>query len=146
VIPIDLPPLRKREGDVALLCEYFLARNCQKMGLPPKIIAAKTMELLIKYKWPGNVRELENAIERAVVISKNQELKSSDFPPEIISGVAPASGVLEPGMSINEAEKILILKTLKAEHGNKTKAAEILGISARTLRNKLQEYGLTESD
>jgi len=94
------------------------------------------------YSWPGNVRELENLIERAIVISKNQELKPGDFPPEMCAGMPVVrSGALDVGLTIGDAEKVLILKTLKAHAGNKTKAAEALGISTRTLRNKLQEYG-----
>jgi DNA-binding NtrC family response regulator len=125
-----------------LLCEYFLNKYAQKMGIPAKTLSDKVGELIVSYPWPGNVRELENVIERATVISRNQELRSSDLPPEITSGVTEiARGGLEVGITIGSAEKMLILKTLQAHGGNKTKAAEILGISTRTLRNKLQEYG-----
>jgi DNA-binding NtrC family response regulator len=147
VIPIDLPPLRQRLEDIPLLTDHFLNKCCQKIGLPTKTLSEKVSRMLLSYSWPGNVRELENLIERAVVISKNQELKISDFPPDISAGI-PALGKtnMDVGMSIGEAEKILILKTLKAHGGNKSKAADVLGISARTLRNKLQEYGLSGSD
>jgi len=146
VIPIDLPPLRQRLEDIPLLIDHFLNKFCQKIGLPTKSLSEKAGQMLLSYSWPGNVRELENLIERAVVISKNQDLKISDFPPEIAAGI-PALGKasMDVGMSIGEAEKILILKTLKAHGGNKSKAADVLGISARTLRNKLQEYGLSGS-
>ena len=98
-----------------------------------------------EYPWPGNVRELENYIERAVVTSKGRILIPSDFPKEIAFRKADSSSeAIKVGCSIYEAEKRLILKTLEAEGGNRTKAAEILGISTRTLRNKLQEYGLSE--
>jgi DNA-binding NtrC family response regulator len=142
VIPIDLCPLRMRKEDIPLLSEHFLDKYCQNSGVPVKSLSVRVMEIFKSYSWPGNVRELENLIERAVVISKNQELRPSDFPPEITSGtIAAPTGAFEVGMSVNEAEKILILKTLKAQAGNRTKAAEILGISTRTLRNKLHEYG-----
>ena len=145
VIPIDLPPLRQRNEDIPLLCEYFLDKFAQKLGIPAKALSDKTMGLLLAYQWPGNVRELENVIERATVISKNQELKPSDLPSEVSSGVPDfPRGGLEAGITIDGAEKMLILKTLKAHGGNKTKAAEVLGISTRTLRNKLQEYGFSE--
>jgi len=146
VIPIDLPPLRQRLEDIPLLIDHFLNKFCQKIGLPTKSLSEKAGQMLLSYSWPGNVRELENLIERAVVISKNQDLKISDFPPEIAAGI-PALGKasMDVGMSIGEAEKILILKTLKAHGGNHSKAADVLGISARTLRNKLQEYGLSGS-
>jgi len=147
VIPIDLPPLRQRLEDIPLLMDHFLDKFCQKIGLPTKSLSEKAGQILLSYSWPGNVRELENLIERAVVISKNQELKISDFPPEISAGISiPAKTSMDVGMSIGEAEKILILKTLKAHGGNKSKAADVLGISARTLRNKLQEYGLSGSE
>ena len=117
------------------------------MGIPTKTLNEKAGQMLLTYSWPGNVRELENLIERAVVISKNQELKVSDFPPEIAAGIPALSKTsMDVGMSIGEAEKILILKTLKAHGGNKSKAADVLGISTRTLRNKLHEYGLSGND
>jgi DNA-binding NtrC family response regulator len=145
VIPIELAPLRQRQEDIPLLIEYFLNKCSQKMGVPPRTLSQKAREMLLKYYWPGNVRELENVIERATVISKNQELGPSDFPPEVASGVNEmVRGGLEVGVTIGNAEKMLILKTLKAQGGNKTKAAEILGITTRTLRNKLQEYGLAD--
>ena len=145
VIPIDIPPLRQRKDDIPVLSEFFLNKYGQKIGVPPKSLGDKTTEIFMEYTWPGNVRELENVIERAMVISRNQELKPSDFPAEISSGIQTISGKgLEVGTTIGNAEKMLILKTLKAHGGNKTKAAEVLGISSRTLRNKLQEYGFSE--
>jgi DNA-binding NtrC family response regulator len=98
----------------------------------------------MEYPWPGNVRELENFIERAVVTSQGKILIPSDFPRELAFGKTLTPEAIEVGCSISEAEKRLILKTLESEGGNRTKAAEILGISTRTLRNKLQEYGLSE--
>ncbi|MEE9554821.1 MAG: sigma-54 dependent transcriptional regulator [candidate division Zixibacteria bacterium] len=146
VIPIDLPPLKMRKEDIPLMSGFFLEKYCAAFGVQVKSISSRVMEIFESYAWPGNVRELENLIERAVVISQNQELRPSDFPPEIMSGVsASTSGTVEVGMSVDEAEKILILKTLKAQAGNKTRAAEILGISTRTLRNKLHEYGLADT-
>jgi DNA-binding NtrC family response regulator len=147
VIPIDMPPLRQKLEDIPLLCNYFLNKFCRKSGVPVKTLSEKVMQIFLSYSWPGNVRELENLLERAVVISKNQELKPVDFPPEITSGLAAVpSGTMDVGMSVDEAEKILILKTLKAHAGNKSRAAEILGISTRTLRNKLHEYGYADKE
>ncbi len=147
VIPIDIPPLRQKLEDIPLLCNYFLNNFCPRFGVPVKTLSEKVMRIFMSYSWPGNVRELENLLERAVVISRNQELKPGDFPPEITSGVAAVpSGTMDVGMSINEAEKILILKTLKAHAGNKSRTAEVLGISTRTLRNKLHEYGHADRD
>ena len=147
VIPIDLPPLRSRREDIPIICDFFLEKFCRNFGVPEKSLSTKVLEMFESYSWPGNVRELENLIERAVVISKNQELTPRDFPPELASGIAAASSrSLEVGMSVGEAERILIIKTLKAHAGNKTRAAEILGISTRTLRNKLHEYGMADAD
>jgi len=102
--------------------------------------------MFMEYHWPGNVRELENCIERAVVTSKGKVLTLRDLPKEIAFGKADfASETIGVGCSIHEAEKKLILKTLELQGGNRTKAAEILEISTRTLRNKLQEYGLKEA-
>jgi DNA-binding NtrC family response regulator len=141
VIPIEIPPLRRRTEDIVLLCDFFLDKYAQKMGIPPKTLSDKTLDYLSSYQWPGNVRELENLLERATVISKNQELKPADLPPEVTSGVPEITkGGFEVGLTIDNAEKMLILKTLKAQSGNKTRTAEILGISTRTLRNKLQVY------
>lgn len=99
----------------------------------------------MEYAWPGNVRELENFIERAVVTAKGKILTPHDFPKELAFGMIklPASEI-NVGTTIYEAEKGLILKTLKAYAGNRTKTAEILRISTRTLRNKLNEYGLKD--
>jgi len=142
VIPIEIPPLRRRLEDIPLLCEYFLNKYGQKMGIPARTLSQKAMQIFMGYPWPGNVRELENVIERATVISKNQELGPVDFPPEIAAGISGTlRGGMDVGLTIDNAEKLLILKTLKAQGGNKTKTAELLGISTRTLRNKLQEYG-----
>jgi DNA-binding NtrC family response regulator len=145
VIPIDLPPLRQRRDDIPVLTEYFLNKYAQKLGIPPKTLSEKANEIFMGYTWPGNVRELENVIERATVIARNQELVPSDFPSEISVGV-PDTGKtdFEVGTTIESAEKSLILRTLKAHGGNKTRAAEVLGITSRTLRNKLQEYGYNE--
>jgi two-component system, NtrC family, response regulator AtoC len=143
VIPIELPPLRQRVEDIPLLCEYFLSKFAQKMGIPSKTLSGRAAEVLLRYHWPGNVRELENVIERATVISRNQELLPVDFPVDISVRVPEmARGGLDVGLTIDGAEKMLILKTLKANAGNRTKTAEVLGITTRTLRNKLQEYGL----
>jgi two-component system, NtrC family, response regulator AtoC len=143
VIPIELPPLRQRNEDIPLLSEYFLSKFAQKMGIPPKTLSERALQMFSRYAWPGNVRELENVIERATVISRNQELMPADFPAEISIGISEMTkGGIEVGLTIDGAEKMLIIRTLKANAGNRTKTAEVLGITTRTLRTKLQEYGL----
>lgn len=145
VIPMHIPPLRERKEDIPVLAEYFLKKYNLENNRSIEEISQKVYEMFSEYPWPGNVRELENYIERAVVTTKGKVLTPSDFPKDIAFVKADfALGAIGVGCSIYEAERRLILKTLEAEGGNRTKAAEILGISTRTLRNKLQEYGLKE--
>jgi DNA-binding NtrC family response regulator len=146
VIPIHIAPLRERKEDIPILAEHFLKKYNLENNRSVEGISQKVYEMFSEYPWTGNVRELENCIERAVVTSKGRVLTPNDFPKEITFGKADfAPETIGVGCSIHEAEKRLILKTLEAEGGNRTKAAEILGISTRTLRNKLQEYGLKEA-
>jgi DNA-binding NtrC family response regulator len=101
----------------------------------------------MKYHWPGNVRELENLIERAVVITRNERLSEDDFPSELSLGpVAEDLPSLRVPMKLEEGSKYLILKTLERFGGNKTRAAEALGITTRTIRNKLAEYRVQIQD
>jgi DNA-binding NtrC family response regulator len=145
VIPMHIAPLRERKDDIPALAEYFLKKYNFVNKRSIEGISQKVYEMFMEYPWPGNVRELENYIERAVVTSKGNILTPGDFSKELVLSKAYfSSEAIEVGCSIYEAEKRLILKTLEAEGGNRTKAAEILGISTRTLRNKLQEYGLKE--
>jgi len=146
VVPIQIPPLRERKEDIPALAQHFLEKynlenNREIAGISPKVI-----ELFLEYSWQGNVRELENYIERAVVTAKGSVLTPRDFPKELTFGrIRASSGEIEVGSTIHEAERELILKTLEAQVGNRTKTAEILGISTRTLRNKLREYGLKDA-
>jgi DNA-binding NtrC family response regulator len=142
VLRIHLPPLRERKEDIPKLVEHFLQRYNDENGFSVEGMEECCMPMLLNYQWPGNIRELENSIERAVVLSRTGKIK-----PELFQFRAPASGPcragkegLEVGMTVAEAEKMLILKTLEQYDQNRTKAAETLGISIRTLRNKLNEY------
>ncbi|MCD6163487.1 MAG: sigma-54-dependent Fis family transcriptional regulator [candidate division Zixibacteria bacterium] len=141
VIPINLPPLRERLDDIPLLFDHFLKKYCYREGVPIKNLSEKVIKFFMSYNWPGNVRELENYIERAVVMSKGQELKVSDFPMEVAIG-SPCFEKTdnEAGATIADMERRLIYKTLEANNWNKARTAEILGITSRTLRNKLGEY------
>jgi transcriptional regulator with GAF, ATPase, and Fis domain len=141
VIPINIPPLRERLDDIPVICEHFIKKYCGREGIPVKTLSEKVIKMFMGYSWPGNVRELENYIERAVVVSDSQELRVADFPSDLGAGSltqnqAPADGV----QTIAEMERRLIIKTLEANNWNKAKAADILGITSRTLRNKLSEY------
>ncbi len=145
VVPIHIPPLRERKEDIPALAQHFLKKYNLENNRQIKGISQKVYEMFLSYFWPGNVRELENYIERAVVTAKGKILTPRDFPKELALGrINLPSEEIEVGSTIYEAERKLILKTLKAQGGNRTKAAEILGISTRTLRNKLHEYGLKD--
>ncbi|MCI0329955.1 MAG: sigma-54 dependent transcriptional regulator [candidate division Zixibacteria bacterium] len=145
VVKVEMPPLRERKEDIPLLAAHFIQKYAAENGKKIDGVAPRALSLLTDYPWPGNVRELENFIERAVVVAQSNILSPSDFPKELLLGLA-ADGEdrLRPGVTIEEVEKRLILKTLDAVEGNKTKAAQMLGITARTLHNKLAEYGLKE--
>jgi DNA-binding NtrC family response regulator len=142
VIPIIIPPLRERKEDIPALAQHFLKKYDFENNARVKQLHSDAMMMLMSHSWPGNVRELENCIERAVVLC-NEETITPDyfaFPlqrPQTFSG----DGIYLPSEStIGEAERILILHTLKKCGNNKTKTAKSLDISVRTLRNKLKEY------
>jgi DNA-binding NtrC family response regulator len=147
VIPINLPPLRERLDDIPLLCEHFIAKYCHREGVPIKTLSDKVVQMFMGYNWPGNIRELENYIERAVVISNAEELKPADFPLDLKAGnFAPTNDRMEVGQTIADMEKRLIIKTLEANNWNKERTADVLGITSRTLRNKLAEYKQGEGE
>ncbi len=143
VIPIEIPPLRKRKCDIFPLSEFFLKKYSGKDLLLPKISKDASVRLM-HHDWPGNVRELENVMERASLVCNGKEIKIEHLILEdsINADETPHSTAasVEAGMSVREMEKKLIFETLERVGGSRTKAAEILGISIRTLRNKLQEY------
>jgi transcriptional regulator with PAS, ATPase and Fis domain len=140
VIPFALPPLRHRKEDLPVLCDHFIKKFNEQNGYLVTQIEEAALDHLKRYDWPGNVRELENAIERAVVLTKNGPLTVDAFHLTGAVRKEGASGGLNAGVTIAEMEKQLIYKTLEYCQGNKTKVAEMLGISIRTLRNKLNEY------
>jgi len=141
VIPITLPPLRERRGDIPLLVSHFLEKYSSKNNKKMKKIADETITLLSKYDWKGNVRELENTIERAVLLGKGDVFSPKHFLFEEPENDDMKNSVpIRVGQSVREMEKELIFQTLKEVNENRTRAAELLGISIRTLRNKLREY------
>ncbi len=148
VIPLHVPPLRDRTGDIEPLGNHFIDKYNRENGFTVPGLSPEALEQLRAHAWPGNVRELENVIQRAVVFAKNKEIKPEHLrmTGAAISRPTHADSGFEPGMSVAEAEKILILKTLEACGDNRTKAADMLNISIRTLRNKLHEYKPTDSD
>jgi len=142
VFHIKLPPLRERMDDIALLVDHFIDKYNSENGFRVSGIEEPALKKLKSHTWPGNIRELENAIERAVVLAKSGQIGPELFNFSDITD--SRNNGLSPGMSVAEAEKKLILQTLEFCNQNRTKAAEMLGISIRTLRNKLNEYGVNK--
>jgi len=144
VIPIHIPMLRERMEDIPLLVNHFIAKYNEENNKNVKDVDDSVLKLFMNYHWPGNIRELENYIERAVVTSNGDRLTRNDFPSELALGkLADKVPGLDTGITLAEGEKYLILKTLEKCDGNKTRAAELLNITPRTIRNKLAEYGFT---
>ncbi|MCB0336587.1 MAG: sigma 54-interacting transcriptional regulator, partial [Bdellovibrionales bacterium] len=156
VIPLTLPALRERRGDVRLLIQHFMKKY---LGAQAPMIPNALFESLENYPWPGNIRELQNAVERAAILSRGRDPKEADFligqrstptlaqqvtkeidnaMPAVYEEELPLQ--IKSGMTVHEVEKQLILETLKSTNDNRTQAAKLLGISIRTLRNKLNEY------
>ena len=141
VIPVVLPPLNERLEDIPLLVKHFFEKYNAENNKNVKSIDQDAMRLLVNYHWPGNIRELENLIERAIVTSTRENLTEDDFPSELSLGtLADEMPSIKIPMTLEEGNKFLILRTLEKFGGNKTKAAEALGCTARTIRNKLAEY------
>ena len=145
VIPLTLIPLRERKDDISLLAEHFMNQFCQENSRYSVKMDPATLTLLKKYRWPGNIRELGNIIERTCLMCQGDTLLPSHlfFDDEPLSSGKNGANASFTG-TIYEMEKELILQTLEEFSGNKTKAAESLGISIRTLRNKLNEYNESE--
>jgi DNA-binding NtrC family response regulator len=142
VIPLVIPPLRERKGDIPLLIEHFIRKHNRGGNQPLPRMGQDTIQHFLQYDWPGNIRELENMVERWLVLYQGGFLSTSHlFLNEGTAALPPAS-LGKPSMSVREMERALIMETLQAMNGNRTQAAKVLGISIRTLRNKLREYQL----
>jgi len=141
VIPLMLPPLRARKGDVEPLSKGFIKILADQTGRTAPRITPEAMGLLNRYAWPGNIRELKNLAQRLVSLSNGETVGCEHLPAEI-QALAEGSDILpiSVGLSLEDAERWLILKTLRRTEGNRTEAAEILGVTTRTLRNKLSRY------
>jgi len=138
VVPIHVPPLRERPEDIPLLAEYFTKRSFQRNHRTGGGITDEALNYLKTRPWRGNVRELDNVIERAVLFAESGPLRLEHV--SIEEPFLPSQGLMAPSGSIWEVEHDLILRTLEQHGGNRTHAAKTLGISIRTLRNKLREY------
>ncbi|MFQ6044566.1 MAG: sigma-54 interaction domain-containing protein, partial [Candidatus Poribacteria bacterium] len=146
VIPIELPPLRERRGDIILLAKYFFREFCRQNQKSVTNISQSALGKLKMQEWPGNVRQLRNVMERAVILCKDRILMPHHLFPEDLQEDASAQISLEVGTSMYEAEKQLILKTLQEVGDNKSRAAEILGLTVKTIRNKLRQYQAAENN
>jgi DNA-binding NtrC family response regulator len=142
VFAIDLPPLRERKEDLPLLVQSFLNEFNRRDGKSIKAVDQEAMRILEAYDWPGNIRELRNVIERATILASSDFIEAVHLPPKLVSTDANMASTLTlaPGTTVEEAEKRLIFLTLEHTHNNKTRAAEILGISLKTLHNKLNRF------
>ena len=152
VIHLQLPSLRQRKEDIQIFTEYFVKKYAQANSVSPLPLSPKALERLMGYHWPGNVRELENTMHRAVLLASGKMIddeaiilseESEQAAPGIAAGIKEMAMQSFVGRSLDEVERELILGTLSHCLGNRTHAANILGISIRTLRNKLKEYGET---
>jgi DNA-binding NtrC family response regulator len=153
VVNLKIPPLRERPGDILELAGHFAAHYAKQNGIPVRSLSADARDELRRARWPGNVRELENTIHRAVLLAAGTEIgveairlpdgarmEAAHSPAEHAARVAEQIAASHVGRTVAEVERDLILDTLKHCLGNRTHAANILGISIRTLRNKLNEY------
>jgi len=134
VFNVDVPPLRERKEDIPLIVEHFINKYNKILNKKVKKVSAKAMELLLNYNYPGNIRELENIIERSMIMAKDEIIDERYF------NFINKETYIEKKGTLKEAEKKLIIKYLIQNKGNRTKTAEILGISRRSLQNKIKEY------
>jgi len=152
VIPIVLPPLRDRAGDVKELIQQFFERGKIKHGRPDLVLPDSVIPFLVNYRWPGNVRELENVIERLVLLCRTEEVAFADLPvnirhargPAEPSAAAPAQ--LETSAGLDAIERELIVKSLRESKWNQSKAARQLAISRKTLLYRMGKYGIVRDD
>lgn len=154
VIPIEVPSLRQRRGDIPLLADFFLKRLAVRFEEAPKYLSSEAMDILCSYDWPGNIRELENIMEQVAVMSDNDEIRPEDIPPYISGDNSPPSEMLfcpiENGISFNDAvdsyQKALILEALRQTSWVKAKAAKLLQMNRTTLVEKIKKFGLSEQE
>ncbi len=143
-IKIEVPPLRERKDDIPLLLNSFLERFNKENGKNVRGFDSKSRSAIYKYDWPGNIRELEHCVESSVVMANGDEITLEDLPPSVSKGSGAESISVPLGISLGEAEKIIIVQNLAANNGNKTKTADVLGIGRKTLHRKLADYGIAD--
>jgi DNA-binding NtrC family response regulator len=139
VIPLHLPPLRERRGDVRVLAEAFLRRFAEENGKPLRGFSPEALEFIHAYRWPGNVRELKNALERAVILARGDEITLQDLRAHDLIGSEDREVRVPVGTSVEQAERTLVLKTFSFVEGDYRKAASLLGIQEDDLRTRLSQ-------
>lgn len=146
IIPINLPPLRNRRDDIAILIEFFISKHSRNSPRKIRGLTASARNLLMNYSWPGNVRQLESAIERAILLCEGDEISVEDLPLEIRQESSPSSNFnfkLPPeGISFEELEQSLITQAMEQTGWNITRAAKLLGLSFRTLQYRLEKFDM----
>jgi DNA-binding NtrC family response regulator len=154
VVHLQIPPLRERPEDIALLARHFLAEYGRRFGVGPFKLTPSLLERLQVYPWPGNVRELENALESAVALSIDDQLELGALPGVVAARAPVAGGEVAPAPGreadlrtrMDAYERGIIVATLEATRGNRSRAARMLGVNRATLHGKLRKYGLADSD
>ena len=145
-VKIEIPSLRERKEDIPFLIDVFLKEIGEETNKKTIKISKDALKLLVEYNWPGNITELKNTLEGMVILSEGDIISPDDIPMHIKSGISAGKSLqIEVGMSLEDAEKILIRETLKANRYNKRKSAQILGIGLRTLYRKIEQYNLGEA-
>lgn len=158
-VSISLPSLRERREDISMLVEYFVQKHCNIYAQPMRKIAPETLARLQNYPWPGNIRELENALISAVLLADGKTILPEHLPEEILAygethanvpmenrvSEKPHTVTLPLGTTLRAVEEVFIRDTLAWQDGNRTKASRILGISVRTLQNRLKDYRVSNS-
>jgi two-component system response regulator AtoC len=147
IFAVKLPPLRERSEDIPVIAGEYVREFAQKYGKAVASIPAETQRLLTNYNWPGNVRELRNVIEQAVLLARGTDLEPQLLPQMLHRGPLREDIIKIPiGTAMDDIEREVILRTLAANAGNKTATAEVLGISRRSIYNKLALYGIATND
>ncbi len=145
VVVITLPPLRERQDDILLLLNHFLAGFNEENGKQIEGFTPAAYEMLSSYEWPGNIRELRNLVERMVVLARGKMLDVKDIPIQVREQASDGEVRIDADLTVDEMEKRMVVQALEKTGGNRTKAAEKLGVSRRTLHRKLNEYGIGKS-
>jgi DNA-binding NtrC family response regulator len=146
VVPLEIPPLRERMGDIVLLLQHYMERFAREHNLPSATFSKSALNRLCNYSWPGNVRELRNVCERLSILLAGRVVEESNLPAEITRQTPVTKGLFalpEVGIELEQVEMDLIRQALNRTNGNRSRSARLLGISRDTLLYRMQKYGIT---